>query len=100
MMTWWYWCVDANVGVAAAAAAADDNSNDVVNAGDGTVLQIDMEEYGVALDLARKYSLDSDLVYQRQWRNTPVSVTSIQDYLVSIQLWLYTIWLFCNFLPL
>jgi len=48
------------------------------------VLQIDMEEYGVALDLARKYNLDCDLVYQRQWRNTPVSVTSIQDYLVSV----------------
>jgi len=45
--------------------------------------QIDMEEYGVALDLARKYRLDCDLVYQRQWRNCPVSVTSIQDYLVS-----------------
>ena len=38
----------------------------------------------MALDLARKYSLDCDLVYQRQWRNTPVSVTSIQDYLVCI----------------
>jgi len=47
------------------------------------VLQLDMEEYGVALDLAWKYSLDSDLVYQRQWRNCPVSVTSIHDYLVS-----------------
>jgi len=52
-------------------------------ADDDTVLQIDMEEYGMALDLARKYSLDCDLVYQRQWRNTPVSVTSIQDHLVS-----------------
>jgi len=47
--------------------------------------QIDMEEFGVALDLARKYNLDCDLVYQRQWRNNPVSVTSIQDYLVSSQ---------------
>ena len=37
----------------------------------------------MALDLARKYGLDCDLVYQRQWRNSPVSVTSIQDYLVS-----------------
>jgi len=55
------------------------------------VLQIDMEEYGVALDLARKYNLDCDLVYQRQWRNTPVSVTSIQDYLVSVRPCFYTI---------
>jgi len=60
------------------AALVDDNTYR------NTVLQIDMEEYGVALDLARKYNLDCDLVYQRQWRNTPVSVTSIQDYLVSI----------------
>ena len=65
----------------------NDNNDDTYagNDADNTaVRQIDMEEYGVALDLARKYNLDCDLVYQRQWRNTPVSVTSIQDYLVSI----------------
>ena len=42
------------------------------------------EEYGEALALAKAYDLDCDLVYQRQWRKTPVSVASIQDYLVSI----------------
>ena len=36
--------------------------------------------------LAKAYGLDCDLVYQRQWRKTPVSVSSIQDYLVSIYL--------------
>ena len=46
-------------------------------------LQIDREEYGEALALAKAYGLDCDLVYQRQWRKTPVSVASIQDYLVS-----------------
>ena len=45
--------------------------------------QIDNEEYGEALVLARTYKLDCDLVYQRQWRNSAVSVASIQDYLVS-----------------
>ena len=34
--------------------------------------------------LAKAYGLDCDLVYQRQWRKTPVSVASIQDYLVNI----------------
>jgi len=63
---------------------------------DDTVFQIDMEEYGVALDLAWQYNLDSDLVYQRQWRNSPVSVTSIQDYLVSVQLRFYSTRLFYN----
>ena len=46
-------------------------------------LQIDNEEYGEALMLAKCYGLDCDRVYQRQWRKTPVSVASIQDYLVS-----------------
>ena len=44
--------------------------------------QIENEEYGEALALAKAYGLDCDLVYQRQWRKTPVSVASIQDYLV------------------
>ncbi len=44
--------------------------------------KIDHEEYGEALMLAKAYGLDCDLVYQRQWRKTPVSVASIQDYLV------------------
>ncbi|XP_048258558.1 NBAS subunit of NRZ tethering complex-like isoform X1 [Haliotis rufescens] len=46
--------------------------------------KIDGEEYGEALALARTYGLDCDLVYQRQWRKSPVSVASIQDYLSKI----------------
>lgn len=46
------------------------------------VRQIDNEEYGEALSLAHAYNLDSDLVYQRQWRKSTVSIASIQDYLV------------------
>lgn len=45
-------------------------------------LQIDNEEYGEALQLARAYRLDCDLVYQRQWRSQKVSVATIHDYLV------------------
>lgn len=46
------------------------------------IAQIDNEEYGEALSLAHAYNLDSDLVYQRQWRKSTVSIASIQDYLV------------------
>ncbi|KAH8040612.1 hypothetical protein HPB51_011927 [Rhipicephalus microplus] len=46
---------------------------------------IDAEEYGEALDLARTYGLDSDLVYQRQWRRSSASVAAIQDYLSKIK---------------
>uniref|UniRef100_A0A803SNA9 NBAS subunit of NRZ tethering complex n=1 Tax=Anolis carolinensis TaxID=28377 RepID=A0A803SNA9_ANOCA len=46
--------------------------------------KIDNEEYGEALSLAQTYDLDSDLVYQRQWRKSPVSIASIQDYLSKI----------------
>lgn len=46
--------------------------------------QIDNEEYGEALALAHTYELDSDLVYQRQWRKVPATVESIHDYLVSM----------------
>ncbi|KAJ7341060.1 hypothetical protein JRQ81_004751, partial [Phrynocephalus forsythii] len=45
---------------------------------------IDNEEYGEALSLAQTYDLDSDLVYQRQWRKSAVSIASIQDYLSKI----------------
>ncbi|KAG5277189.1 hypothetical protein AALO_G00114600 [Alosa alosa] len=47
--------------------------------------KIDNEEYGEALSLAHAYSLDSDLVYQRQWRKSTVSIASIQDYLSKIK---------------
>lgn len=48
------------------------------------LFQIDNEEYGEALSLAQTYGLDSDLVYQRQWRKSAVNVASIQDYLVRL----------------
>lgn len=34
--------------------------------------------------MAQAYGLDSDLVYQRQWRKSTVNVASIQDYLVGL----------------
>nr|XP_039273892.1 neuroblastoma-amplified sequence-like [Styela clava] len=46
--------------------------------------KLDDEEYGEALALARRYNLDSDKVFQRQWRKSPVSVASIQDYLSKV----------------
>ncbi|NWX96029.1 NBAS protein, partial [Nothoprocta ornata] len=47
--------------------------------------KIDNEEYEQALALAQTYGLDSDLVYQRQWRKSAVNVASIQDYLSKIR---------------
>uniref|UniRef100_A0A803XU25 NBAS subunit of NRZ tethering complex n=1 Tax=Meleagris gallopavo TaxID=9103 RepID=A0A803XU25_MELGA len=47
--------------------------------------KIDNEEYEEALSLAQAYGLDSDLVYQRQWRKSAVNVASIQDYLSKIK---------------
>ena len=46
-------------------------------------VQLSKEEYGEALVLAKQYGLDCDLVYQRQWYNNPVTIATIQDYLVS-----------------
>jgi hypothetical protein len=46
--------------------------------------QINKEEYEEALSLAKTYGMDADRVYQRQWRYTPVSSYSIQNYLVSM----------------
>jgi len=48
------------------------------------LFQIEHEEYGEALVLAQTYGLDSDLVYQKQWRKSRVSVASIHDYLVHV----------------
>ena len=45
--------------------------------------QIDNEEYGDALQLARTYQLDCDLVYQQQWSTSPISKATIEDYLVT-----------------
>ena len=43
------------------------------------------EEYGEALDLARRFNLDTDLVYQRQWTSQEfITVISIKDYLVPL----------------
>ncbi|VDI84096.1 neuroblastoma-amplified sequence, partial [Mytilus galloprovincialis] len=47
--------------------------------------KIDHEEYGEALELAKAYGLDTDRVYQRQWKKSDVSIASIQDYLSKIK---------------
>lgn len=47
--------------------------------------KIDNEEYGEALSLAHAYGLDTDLVYQRQWRKSTVNIATIQDYLSKIK---------------
>ncbi|XP_030054710.1 NBAS subunit of NRZ tethering complex [Microcaecilia unicolor] len=47
--------------------------------------KIENEEYGEALSLAHSYDLDTDLVYQRQWRKSAVNIASIQDYLSKIK---------------
>jgi len=43
------------------------------------------EEYGEALQLAKSYKLDTDLVYQRQWRSKPITKSTIIDYLSKIK---------------
>lgn len=45
--------------------------------------KIESEEYEEALSLAQTYGLDTDLVYQRQWRKSAVNIASIQNYLVG-----------------
>ncbi|XP_050999438.1 NBAS subunit of NRZ tethering complex [Acomys russatus] len=47
--------------------------------------KIESEEYEEALSLAHTYSLDTDLVYQRQWRKSAVNIASIQNYLSKIK---------------
>ncbi|XP_006869532.1 PREDICTED: neuroblastoma-amplified sequence-like, partial [Chrysochloris asiatica] len=47
--------------------------------------KIETEEYEEALSLAQTYGLDTDLVYQRQWRKSAVNIASIQDYLSKIK---------------
>lgn len=47
--------------------------------------KIEMEEYGEALILAQHYNLDSDQVYERQWKLSNLSTTSISDYLTKIK---------------
>ncbi|XP_045405017.1 neuroblastoma-amplified sequence [Lemur catta] len=47
--------------------------------------KIENEEYEEALSLAHTYGLDTDLVYQRQWRKSAVNIASIQNYLSKIK---------------
>ncbi len=47
--------------------------------------KLNSEEYGEALQLAKSYKLDTDLVYQKQWRSKPISKNTIVDYLSKIK---------------
>ncbi|XP_026319557.1 neuroblastoma-amplified sequence-like [Hyposmocoma kahamanoa] len=51
--------------------------------------KIESGNYAEALALADTFNLDSDLVYQQQWRKNPVSTEAIQKYLskVSKKIW-------------
>ncbi|XP_049879831.1 NBAS subunit of NRZ tethering complex-like isoform X2 [Pectinophora gossypiella] len=51
--------------------------------------KIESGNYNDALALADTFNLDSDLVYQQQWRKNPVSTDAIQKYLskVSKKIW-------------
>lgn len=44
--------------------------------------KLNLGEYGEALLLAKAYGLDTDLVYQKQWRSSQITKSSILDYLV------------------
>ncbi|XP_031847093.1 NBAS subunit of NRZ tethering complex isoform X2 [Nomia melanderi] len=46
--------------------------------------KIDIEEYEEALALANKYNLDTDLVYQTQWRKSKLSLSAIQEHLSKV----------------
>jgi hypothetical protein len=47
--------------------------------------KIGAEEYGEAIMLAQHYGLDTDLVYERQWRRSSKSGAAIQDYLAKMR---------------
>ena len=47
--------------------------------------KLNLEEYGEALQLAKSYNLDTDLVYQKQWRLKPITKSTIIDYLSKIK---------------
>ncbi|XP_013176850.1 PREDICTED: neuroblastoma-amplified sequence-like [Papilio xuthus] len=51
--------------------------------------KIESGNYSEALSLAEQFGLDSDLVYQQQWRKNPVSTDAIDNYLskVSKKIW-------------
>ncbi|XP_076178527.1 NBAS subunit of NRZ tethering complex isoform X2 [Ptiloglossa arizonensis] len=46
--------------------------------------KIDMEAYEEALALANTYNLDTDLVYQTQWRKSELSLNAIQEHLSKV----------------
>ncbi|KAK2578040.1 hypothetical protein KPH14_008457 [Odynerus spinipes] len=46
--------------------------------------KIDIEEYEEALILANTYNLDTDLVYQTQWRKSKLSLTAIHEHLSKV----------------
>lgn len=45
---------------------------------------LNKEEYEAALEIALENNLNTDLVYQLQWTNKPITIDSIQDYLANI----------------
>ena len=45
---------------------------------------LNKEEYSAALKIALDNNLNTDLVYQLQWTNRPITVESIQDYLANV----------------
>ena len=47
--------------------------------------KIELEEYGEALILAQHYNLDSDQVYERQWKMSSLTTTAISDYLTKVK---------------
>ncbi|KAF7386326.1 hypothetical protein HZH68_013458 [Vespula germanica] len=46
--------------------------------------KIDIEEYEEALVLANTYNLDTDLVYQTQWRKSKLSLNAIHEHLSKV----------------
>ncbi|XP_034172180.2 NBAS subunit of NRZ tethering complex isoform X2 [Osmia lignaria lignaria] len=46
--------------------------------------KIDIEEYEEALALANMYNLDTDLVYQTQWRKSELSLNAIHEHLSKV----------------
>ncbi|XP_034935335.1 neuroblastoma-amplified sequence-like [Chelonus insularis] len=47
--------------------------------------KIDIENYEEALSLANSYNLDTDLVYQTQWRKSQFSLQAIQEHLSKVR---------------
>nr|XP_018907735.1 PREDICTED: neuroblastoma-amplified sequence-like [Bemisia tabaci] len=60
---------------------------------------IESESYEEALSLAEVYNLDADRVYQSQWRKTPVSVSSIHNFLSKIHSKTWVLYECCERVP-